>query len=87
VAHPQRHGGQQRVRPYPHGGLFQFYALDKETRIPADAMNLVIPETFQGTTSDPPGPASFAHAPRLMPQESGAHAHGWGGGINDGDSV
>ena len=70
--------------PYPHGGLFQFYALDKETRIPADAMNLVITgNAFQGTASDPPGPgelrapaqanASRSQVPTLI---------GWGGGNN-----
>jgi parallel beta-helix repeat protein len=67
--------------PYPHGGLFQFYALDKQTRIPADAMNLVItgnayveqpfserPRPFQDTIS-----ASGSQVPTLI---------GWGGGNN-----
>ena len=57
--------------PYPHRGLFQFYVLDKQTRIPADAMNLVITGNAfqsQGTTR-----ASASQVPTLI---------GWGGGNN-----
>ena len=57
--------------PYPRGGLFQFYALDKQTHIPANAMNLVITGNAfqsQGTTR-----ASASQVPTLI---------GWGGGNN-----
>ena len=70
--------------PYPHGGLFQFYALDKETRIPADAMNLVITgNAFQGTASDPPGPGELrARTPANASRSQVPTLIGWGGGNN-----
>jgi trimeric autotransporter adhesin len=70
--------------PYPHGGLFQFYALDKETRIPADAMSLVITgNAFQGTTSDPPGPGELrARTQANVSRSQVPTLIGWGGGNN-----
>jgi trimeric autotransporter adhesin len=70
--------------PYPHGGLFQFYVLDKKTRIPADAMNLVITgNVFQGTASDPPGPGELrARTPANASRSQVPTLIGWGGGNN-----
>jgi trimeric autotransporter adhesin len=70
--------------PYPRGGLFQFYALDKETHIPADAMHLVITgNAFQGTTSDPPGPGEYRGPAQANASRSQVPTViGWGGGNN-----
>jgi hypothetical protein len=70
--------------PYPRGGLFQFYALDKETHIPADAMNLVITgNAFQGISSDPPGPGELrARTQANVSRSQVPTLIGWGGGNN-----